>query len=90
MIDSQRGGRTTWQQIIWHRTIWQKDSKNRQFGTKKANGQFGTKIVQNGQFGTKKANGQFDTKIVKTDNLAQGQFGTNIIYWTIWHRNFLG
>ena len=72
----------------------------RQFGTKivktdnlaprRKNGQFGTKIVQNGQFGTKKANGQFDTKIVKTNNLAQGQFGTNIIYWTIWHRNFLG
>ena len=38
------GGRTIWDWTIWYRTIWYQDSKNVQFDTKKANGQFGTKI----------------------------------------------
>ena len=35
---------TIWHQTIWHRTIWHQGSKNGQFCTKKATGQFGTKI----------------------------------------------
>ena len=45
---------------------------------------------KNGQFGTKKANGQFGTNIAETDNLAPGQFGTDIIKRTIRHRIFFG
>ena len=38
------GTRTIWHRTIWHRTIWHQGSKNGQFCTKKATGQFGTKI----------------------------------------------
>ena len=69
------------------RTIWHKDGKNGQFGTKKANRQFSTKKA-NRQFGTKKANRQFGTKIRKN------KFGTNIVKMddfgtrTIWHYHY--
>ena len=55
-----------------------------QFGTKKANGQFGTKIRKRTIW-----HQQCWSNIVKTDNLTPGQFGTNIIKRTIGTAIFL-
>ena len=52
------------------RTIWHLDSENGQISTKKANGQFGTKIRKKTIWHRQSKNGHFGTNIRKTDNLA--------------------
>ena len=73
--------RCTW--VVGHfgtRAIWHQDSKNGQFGPKKANGQFSTKIRKRTIWHQHSKNGQFGIII------RNGQFGT-AIFWDNFQRN---